>query len=551
MVKGIKMISSGRSFDEASYADLARRNVIVSVFDDLHVLFQHEKFFVAHPEIGLWLWFLLFQHAKGESSKVPAQVTRAMVGDAEAFLVRAIHVKPALKFKMLKIVSLSSTRVLAGYLPAAAQSAEIFSAFLEIAQSWREWDCSKLLLEPSDCFARLCSLSNVTVLKLHTAVGVNKKDMLALLSSDIHHTLQYLSLPSTLNDCSYMLQTTQEFPAMQTLVARDCPLNGKQAGQFVRLCPLLRKLDVSRTMVLPQDVAEWAPVSLQRLDLGFPREPWHPRELRCILESQRVSKSLEFVGLGGTAICDEHVQVILTTFPSIKALDLCKTFVSELYVRKLATKPSFPSSVRRIWMPQGYLYPCFSDDEVNVHCQIPQQITVNKSGSSSLLIMSRANRGLCIRPMCRDNIRSLHRELFGDAYFANLEHEKILYMIQMSGTAVRMVTDPGSEGELVARLQIMNSMMRPAMPPALLTEFVFEGETFSTASNFHQNGKVNSIAIKRKDTNESRSLLFHGGMRLSNYNIKCFAGVSPVVFLVMMHVLGAHRPVGFDQLFFN
>lgn len=212
------------------------------LFDSLSSLSQNEKFFHDRPEIGLWMWFLLYTHARGQASRVPERVTLSMTRDAESFLVRAIKIKPALKHRLLKILSIHDLRTLARYLPAAAGCDEILEAFIQVSRTWTEWKCDAVALHPANCFARLCSFAAVTKLKLRSSTGLDEQALLVMLRSDIRSSLKSLSLPSSLSSYSCLLQLTEGFPVLERLGARRTMLRGDEAGYLVRLCPALTKL---------------------------------------------------------------------------------------------------------------------------------------------------------------------------------------------------------------------------------------------------------------------------------------------------------------------
>lgn len=234
--------SSRSSYEKELNAALEQRNVLVPLFNDFLELSRNEKVFAQRPEIGLWLWFLLYTHARSHASAVPERVTRAMMSDADAFLVRAIQIKPSLQTRLLKMVSVTDTRSLAQYLPAANACKEIFEAFVLVSKSWETWKCPSLSLVPPLCFARLCSFSAVSKLKLRTAEGLDHASMVVLLGSQIRNSIKSLSLPVCVREATYLLEMSETFPNLERLCARSCALKATEAAHFVRLCPALVKL---------------------------------------------------------------------------------------------------------------------------------------------------------------------------------------------------------------------------------------------------------------------------------------------------------------------
>lgn len=234
--------SSKEDYEKSLQEGLERRNVLVPLFNDFLELSRNEKFFAQRPEIGLWLWFLLYTHARSNASMVPEHVTRAMMSDSDAFLVRAVQIKPSLQARLLKIVSVTDVRSLAQYLPAANACTEIFEAFSKISSQWGKWDCSAIKLSPPLCFSRLCSFSSVSKLKLRTSEGLDNSSMAVLLGSEIRNSLKSLSLPASVHGGVYMLQLSESFPALERLSARRTMLKAPEAAHFVRLCPALFKI---------------------------------------------------------------------------------------------------------------------------------------------------------------------------------------------------------------------------------------------------------------------------------------------------------------------
>ncbi len=330
----LRNVSQGEEF-AGRFALIEARNVLVPLIDDLLLLSQHEKFFAAHPDLGLWLWFLLYTHARGQAGRVPERVTSSMIDDAVGFLVKAVQIKPVLKIRLMKMISVTNASSLAQYLPAAAECKEIFEAFCEISKSWTVWNCSGVTLLRPACFAKICSLATVTKLKLRTAAGLDSSSVMVLLSSQIRNSLKSLSLPMCLKDGTYLLRLSETFPAMDRLSARKTSLSSSEVAHIVKLCPALTKLNLAQTLISPDEIGLWIPQGLKKLDLGFPMRIWPPSSLLHMLKCERMDKSLEFLGLAGTSICDEQVSVVFSELPTLRVVDFFKTFVSELILRKV------------------------------------------------------------------------------------------------------------------------------------------------------------------------------------------------------------------------
>jgi hypothetical protein len=83
-------------------------------------------------------------------------------------------------------------------------------------------------------------------------------------------------------------------------------------------------------------LVDWVPSGLKKLDLGFPVCGWAPSSLIRLLD--HLPKNLEFLGLAGTSICDEQFMTVLNVLPSLKYLDICKTYITERFARSVKKK---------------------------------------------------------------------------------------------------------------------------------------------------------------------------------------------------------------------
>jgi hypothetical protein len=214
---------------------------------------------------------------------------------------------------------------------------------------------------------------------------------------------------------------------------------------------------------------------------------------------------------------------------------------------------SFPSSMKQIWMPFGYLCPFVGDDEVTISLsQYPHKLSLLHQGKTFFNLF-KTSGGVRVSPSAQNNVRRVHLEVLGDIRNRADELEGTVYSIRARGNFdIRVSMTDNLEGSVLAGVVAPGSfnLNRNGPPTPLNTDVFFQGETFCARCMFGPNGKVSQLSIVRKSTNESRNFYFPPGQqRPPFYKVKSFPGVSPVVFFVIMQVLGANRPVAFDQLF--
>ncbi len=205
-------------------------------------------------------------------------------------------------------------------------------------------------------------------------------------------------------------------------------------------------------------------------------------------------------------------------------------------------------------MPSGYLLSFLTDEDVVVSLsQYPQQIVLSDSNFPIMRLVKHSD-GLRIQsPSSGHQKRSLHIEVAGEA-LKQSAGQAIFYAIRFYGREIKVglsVGDENAEAAAIVHPQNVLPMNRTGPPMPLASDIVFAGETFHVRCMFAPNGRVSQITLNRKATDETRVINLFGNLgmqRVMSYKVKCFPGVSPAVFLVVMQVLHANRPTAFDQL---
>jgi hypothetical protein len=527
----------------------------VALIDELLPLSRHPKFFASHPIVGLWLWWLLFQHAVLLRGKVevPLRTIQRIVDDANSFLVRASQADARVLPKFVRLLRASSISDLHQYLPAAEHSAEVMDTFVRVTSPWKVWQCRGLALPRGTSFARLVGESTcITKLKLNGATGIDEAGLLLLFNSQIRNTLESASFPCCLKSSAFLLSFTLALPRLRALSMRGMAAGNAEVSHFVKLCPSLAKLDLSMTFAQPDPQSLLIPEGLTKLDVGFPRESWDPQVLMDLLLSDK-APNLTFLGLAGTAVCDLHLSVIFSAAPHLVSLDLCRTLVSERFLLMAVARPTFSSLLRNIWLPRGVWYPLLADNQeltVKMDRNIPPNISLLVSKTDVAVVGKRfaGGGGVAVAPDPRTHVRKLHVEKLTPQFFAHVDRSEPFGHILDSQFMEWSSGPKGSE----TRAKIVQTMRMPTMkaavqmtPPPLTVHF--EGEVFRVqATQVHQ-GKIGSFTVFRESTKEQRMCRIapaFGGPRL--VNVTAFAGVGTIFWIVVFQALGYMHPTLFE-----